>query len=541
MPEQHQSWLQSFKAFLHPRVISMLFFGFSAGIPLLLIFSSLSLWLREAGVDRSTVTYFSWAALAYSFKFLWAPLVDRMPLPFLTRWLGRRRAWLLVSQLAIMSSIILIAMVNPAEENALSLMAVVVVMLGFSSATQDIVIDAYRIESVEQDFQALMSSTYIAGYRIGMLTSGAGALILASYFGSSVSDYQYDAWRWTYLCISLTMLVGLFTTLIVSEPENYQASPHQYSSQQYLKFISIFVLSIAVFISVYWFSASEVKVAKASLAALTNNGVLSNLSVETARLLLGIGAVILFVKVMSYTPLYERKLINETYVAPVLDFFQRYGTRVAIVLLVFVGFYRVSDIVLGVISNVFFLDMGFTKNEIAKVVKTFGLGMTIAGGFLGGILAARFGVIKILYLGAFLTVATNLLFMLLAQAGHNIELLYLVISADNLTAGLASAAFVAFLSQLTNVSFTAVQYAVFSSLMTLIPKTIGGYSGSMVENLGYSNFFLVASLMGVPVLFLIYLIQDFDRLKQYQIPWGAILRIFVSLLLLYLAWKKLYS
>ena len=172
------------------------------------------------------------------------------------------------------------------------------------------------------------------------------------------------------------------------------------------------------------------------------------------------------------------------------------------------------DIVLGVISNVFFLDMGFSKIEIATVVKSFGLFMTIAGGFLGGILSAHYGVIRMLYVGAVLTVATNLLFMLLAQTGHNIQLLYFVISADNLTAGLASAAFIAFLSSLTNVSFTAVQYAVFSSLMTLLPKVIGGYSGSMVDNLGYSNFFLIASLIGLPVIVLIYWIQRYAAFKD---------------------------
>jgi len=213
------------------------------------------------------------------------------------------------------------------------------------------------------------------------------------------------------------------------------------------------------------------------------------------------------VKLLSLTPLYEKRLVEESYIEPVRDFFFRYGTRLALVILLFVGFYRISDIVLGVISNVFFEDMGFTKTEIAAVVKTFGLFMTIAGGFLGGLLAVRHGVIRVLYLGAILTVATNLLFLWLAHAGHDIRILYIVISADNLSAGLASAAFVAFLSQLTNVSFTAVQYAIFSSLMTLLPKTIGGYSGSMVDNLGYPGFFLLASLMGVPVLGLIYLIQ----------------------------------
>lgn len=492
----------------------MLFLGFSAGIPLLLIFSSLSLWLREAGVERSTVTYFSWAALAYSFKFLWAPLVDRMPLPFLTRLLGRRRSWLIASQLAIMASIALIAMVNPAQENALKLMAIVVVMLGFSAATQDIVIDAYRIESAEQDLQALMSSTYIAGYRIGMLTSGAGALVLASQLGSSSESYNYAAWQMTYLCMTLSMLVGIITTIIIKEPVQISPTKHQYSTQQYLKFLSIFLMSIAVFVLAYIFTANEASYLKTQMKELTNNAVLANLLVETGRLIMGFLLVMGFIKLISHTPLYERELVKETYIDPITDFFKRYGMNLALLLLAFIGFYRISDIVLGVISNVFFQDMGFTKSEIATVVKTFGLFMTIAGGFVGGLMAVRYGIIRILYLGAILTVATNLLFMLLAEAGHNIELLYIVISADNLTAGLASAAFVAFLSSLTNVSFTAVQYAVFSSLMTLLPKMIGGYSGSMVDNLGYSTFFLVASLIGLPVLVLIYLIQRHAEFKD---------------------------
>lgn len=506
MLHAHSDWRQSLQSFKHPRVLSMLFFGFSAGVPLLLIFSSLSLWLREAGVERSTVTYFSWAALAYSFKFLWAPLIDRLPLPLLTRVLGRRRAWLLVSQVAVMLAIALIAMINPVEENALNVMALAVVLLGFSSATQDIVIDAYRIESVGVDLQALMSSTYIAGYRIGMLVSGAGALVLASHFGSAPDAYSYEAWRLTYFAMSLVMLVGLVTTLLVSEPTS-SVSLHQYSSGQYLRFLCLFVLSVALFVLLYAVGSEAAQGFKTELTFRLDNAPLANFLIEAARLLGGLVTVALFIRLVSFTPLYEKQLIHDSYVEPVQEFFQRYGVRLALLLLVFVGFYRISDIVLGVISNVFFQDMGFTKTEIASVVKTFGLFMTIAGGFLGGVLSVRYGVIRMLYAGAILTVLTNLLFMLLAQAGHNIELLYLVISADNLTAGLASAAFIAFLSSLTNVSFTAVQYAVFSSLMTLLPKVIGGYSGSMVDNLGYSNFFLIASCMGLPVLLLIYGIQ----------------------------------
>ncbi|KZY73420.1 hypothetical protein A3737_16325 [Oleiphilus sp. HI0065] len=306
--------------------------------------------------------------------------------------------------------------------------------------------------------------------------------------------------------MSLVMLVGLLTTLLVSEPTS-SVSLHQYSSGQYLRFLCLFVLSVALFVLLYAVGSEAAQDFKTELTFRLDNAPLANFLIEAARLLGGLVTVALFIRLVSFTPLYEKQLIHDSYVEPVQEFFQRYGVRLALLLLVFVGFYRISDIVLGVISNVFFQDMGFTKTEIASVVKTFGLFMTIAGGFLGGVLSVRYGVIRMLYAGAILTVLTNLLFMLLAQAGHNIELLYLVISADNLTAGLASAAFIAFLSSLTNVSFTAVQYAVFSSLMTLLPKVIGGYSGSMVDNLGYSNFFLIASCMGLPVLLLIYGIQ----------------------------------
>ena len=371
-----------------------------------------------------------------------------------------------------------------------------------------------RIESAGAELQALMSSSYIAGYRIGMLTSGAGSLVLASWLGSTSESYSYAAWQSTYAIMALTMLVGAVTTLIIREPENHRPSNAQYTSRQYLKFLSLFVVGIAAFVSVYIFTAESAATFRQTLTDAVNNGALSGLVVETLRLALAITLVAALIKLLSLTPLYDKQLVQESYLDPVKDFFQRYGKRLALLLLVFVGFYRVSDIVLGVISNVFFEDMGFTKNEIAGVVKTFGLFMTIAGGFLGGVLAMRHGVIRVLYLGAFLTVATNLLFLWLAYAGHDIRILYAVISADNLTAGLASAAFVAFLSQLTNVSFTAVQYAIFSSLMTLLPKTIGGYSGSMVDNLGYPGFFLLASLMGVPVLGLIYLIQRHSAFRN---------------------------
>lgn len=515
MPSQvANSWLNSIQAFLRPQVITMLFLGFSAGIPLLLIFSSLSLWLIEAGIQRSTVTYFSWAALGYSFKFLWAPLIDRLPVPFLTHLLGRRRAWLLIAQGLVISAIVLMAHIDPAQgENHLVWMAFAAILLGFSSATQDIVVDAYRIESAEASLQALMSSTYIAGYRIGMLASGAGALVLASHFGSIKGDYSYMAWYWTYLCMALLMLVGVLTTLFIPEPSPNKATLSKHTTAQYLHFLMLFIVCLVIFILSYIILKTPISTGKITLSALLGTPI-SSFIMETLRLLISALSVSLTAYFLIHFKLVEKELVWESYVAPVKDFFIRYGASIALLLLIFIGFYRVSDIVLGVISNVFFQELGFTKTQIATVVKTFGLFMTIAGGFLGGVLAVRYGVMKILFLGALLTVLTNLLFMLLASSGNDIVLLYLVISADNLSAGLASAAFVAFLSNLTNISFTAVQYAIFSSLMTLMPKLIGGYSGSIVENIGYSNFFLVASLMGVPVLFLIYFLNKHMHFEE---------------------------
>jgi PAT family beta-lactamase induction signal transducer AmpG len=509
IPKASQAtWLDTIKSFKHPRVITMLFFGISAGLPLLLIFSSLSLWLREAGIDRAAVTYFSWAALGYSFKFVWAPLVDSLSVPILTRFFGRRRAWMLLSQVMIILAIVAMAFVDPATQT-LVVIAWAAVLLGFSSATQDIVIDAYRIESADTQLQALMSSSYIAGYRIGMLIAGAGSLMLASYFGSRMGEYDYLAWQTTYLIMAAMMSFGVITTLVVSEPQSNHLTQAQnkqnqaQDKQNQLGFFLMFVFAVSGFVASFYLTASDAVSAKAALSTLIANSYLANAMIELARLALALIVAGLIAKIVISSGLVQQKKVFVTYVEPVNDFFQRYGWSLAWLLLALIGLYRISDIVMGVIANVFYLDLGFTKPEIASVVKTFGLIMTIIGGFLGGLLSVRFGVLKILFLGALLSAITNLLFMLLAQVGHDMSLLYLVISADNLSAGLASAAFIAFLSSLTNISFTAVQYAIFSSLMTLLPKILGGYSGTIVETIGYQYFFLSTALMGVPVLVLI--------------------------------------
>ncbi len=500
--KQPMSWGDTFQAFLHPRVLTMLFLGFSAGIPILLIFSSLSLWLGEAGVERKAVTFFSWAALGYSFKFIWAPLIDKLPLPYLTRWLGRRRAWLLTAQALIMLAIVLMASIDPAlSAGNLKLMALAAVLLGFSSATQDIVIDAYRIEAAEARLQAMMSSTYIAGYRLGMIVAGAGALYLASLYGSEKEHYVYAAWRTTYFIMAATMLVGVMTTLIISEPERRQVDKHHYSTRDYLRLVLTFACAVAAFVAFFFYSSPLF----ASMNAAIGDGVFTGFLLETLHFALAIVSAFLVGFFLVKQGAVNREMAMDTWVAPVVDFFKRYGVRTALLLLTLIGLYRITDIVPGVISNVFYQDLGFSKPEIATAVKTFGVVVSILGGFMGGLFSSRFGVMRTLLWGAILTAFTNLVFVLLAYAGYNVPIMYLAVTADNLAAGFASAAFIAFLSTLTSVSFTAVQYAIFSSLMTLFPKVLGGYSGTMVDSIGYPAFFTFTTLIGIPIIWLVVL------------------------------------
>ena len=492
-----------------PSAIVMLFLGFSAGIPILLIFSSLSLWLGEAGLKKSAVTYFSWAALGYSFKFVWAPLIDKLPVPLLTTWLGRRRAWLLLSQFAVIGSILWMALTDPAAgDSALTVMAFAAVALGFSSATQDIVIDAYRIESAPTEEQAMTSSTYIAGYRIGMIVAGAGALYLATYFGSTKEAYSYTAWMYTYAAMAAVMLIGVATTFIIREPDIYRADVSPYQASDYLRFLLVFFVGVVAFIATFKLSSNIVSSIKDNLTEVFSNKHLAGFIVATIRLAVAAAVAWLVAMVLVRVGVGNRQMITESYVDPVRDFFQRYGMGLALLLLALIGLYRVSDIVMGVIANVFYQEVGYTKVQIANVSKFFGLIMTIAGGLLGGFLAVRFGVMRILFLGAVLSAVTNLLFIALAESSASIAMLILVIGADNLSAGLASAAFIAFLSALTNVSFTAVQYAIFSSLMTLIPKILGGYSGSIAESIGYAKFFTMTALLTLPVLVLIFVMRN---------------------------------
>lgn len=580
-PSAKKSWGEAAKAYLDSRVIVMLFLGVSAGIPILLIFSSLSLWLREAGIDRSVVTMFSWAALGYSFKFIWAPLIDALPVPFLTKWLGRRRSWMVVSQLLIVLAIFLMATVNPVSEDVLIYMAGAAVLLGFSSATQDIVIDAYRIELAPPSMQSILSSIYVSGYRIGMIVAGAGALYLADYFGSTEAFYSYEAWRNTYYIMAGVMTLGILTTFASYEPtaEILQSNKQHRNLKVFLIYSALLLIPGLLFGVVYllnmlinlaldtpvalipqvalpsikfyflalvacapllllYFIINQPKIInKAPLVAETRedyvrlvllfvfavvafiaayvligqllpafDGVFVSFVSETLHLLMSLAVALVAGFALVQAGLVNKQIAMATWIEPIVDFFRRYGMK-ALLLLALIGLYRISDIVAGVISNVFYQDMGFSKTDIANAVKLVGVIMAIAGGFLGGLLAQRFRIMHAMMIGAILACATNLLFVVLTYNPGSLPIMYMAVIFDNLAAGLASAVFIAFLSALTSIRFTAVQYAIFSSLMTLIPKVMGGYSGSIVDSMGYPFFFIFTFAIGIPILALIYFVD----------------------------------
>ncbi|MDO8767566.1 MAG: MFS transporter [Burkholderiaceae bacterium] len=455
-----RSWLDTLRVYLEPPTLRMLLLGFSAGLPLLLVLGTLSFRLREAGIDRTTIGYLSWVGLAYGFKWVWAPLVDRMPIPVLTRFMGRRRSWLLLSQVMIVLGLVGMALNDP--QLTLSTVVWCALAVAFGSATQDIALDAYRIESADVDRQAALAAAYQTGYRIAMIWAGAGVFWVAAWVeivpaaqaiglasGTAANDvakaaqvvYQHGAWRTAYLVMAGSMLLGMLTVLFSPEPIAKIFKPAKNAAE--------------------WLESALIE--------------------------------------------------------PFADFLRRYRWH-AVLILALIATYRISDVVMGIMANPFYVDMGYTKLEVANVTKVFGVIMTLVGAFVGGVLSMRFGVMRVLMLGAALSAVSNLLFAWLGGLGHDLTALIWVISADNLSSGIASAAFIAYLSSLTNVNYSATQYALFSSMMLLLPKFLAGYSGKYVDAFGYSHFFIATALLGVPVLLLVWLAGSIQPVKTATSP-----------------------
>ncbi len=429
--DKQPSWRDAIAVFFRRKVITMIFLGFSAGLPYLLVFSTLSAWLSEAGVQRTAIGFFSWVGITFSIKVLWAPVLDNLPIPWITRFLGQRRSWMLTAQLGLLVGLFSMSTLDPGIQ--IWSLALLATFVAFCSATQDICIDAYRIEAAPRELQAAMAATYIFGYRLALLVSGAGAFYVAD---------LYD-WELAYQLMALLMLIGIATTGLISEPSSVK--------------------------SVRW---GPLEISLLERLNTKRNVITSKLNRAM---------------VLVY--------------APFFSFFQEYKGHAAILLL-FIGVFRISDITMGVMANPFYLELGFTKSQIASIAKVFGFLMTILGSALGGVLVVKMGIMSPLLITAILVMITNLLFSILALMGPDLNWLALVIGADNLAGGMSNVVFIAFLSSLVNQNYTATQYALFSSIMTLPGKFAGGFSGLIIDSVGYPIFFVYAAFIGLPAILL---------------------------------------
>jgi PAT family beta-lactamase induction signal transducer AmpG len=378
-------------------------------------------------------------ALAYGLKFVWSPLVDRLPLPFLTSLLGQRRSWMLLAQAGVITGLVMMSVSDPRTD--LAIVVVFAVLTAFSSATQDISIDAWRIEAIDDEYQGAMAGTYQLGYRIGMIIAGSMAFVIADFY----------SWSVAYICMALFMSVGIISTMVIDEPDHSLRD-------------------------------SEWETEKRVLDLLERNEHLP----ERLRQIQAwfVGAVI----------------------CPFADFFARNGWN-ALLILSFIAVYRMSDITLGVMAFPFYQDMGYSGSEIGIVSGLVGKFITISGALIGGVLVVRYGVMRMLLAGAIIVILTNLLFAWLAGQQPLVIWLILVVGADNLAGGLAGTVFIAYLSSLTNRAYTATQYALFSSIMLLLPKFIGGFSGVVVDASNYPIFFMYAAALGLPSVLLILLLM----------------------------------
>ncbi len=443
----HTSWREAFTVYLKPKVLGMFFLGFAAGLPFPLVFTTLSTWLRDVGVQRATIGFFAWVGITYSIKIFWAPVVDRAPLFFLTRYFGQRRGWMLLAQGGIIAGLIGMSLVDPTQH--IVSMALFALLVAFASATQDVAIDAYRIEAIEADYQGAMAAMYQAGWRIAAgLVGGAAALYIA----------EYVSWTVAYWAMAGAMGVGVVTVLWIREPPHKRNRETILGEQRVVDFLERTAhIPDTLRMPVAWF----------------------------------IGAV----------------------VCPFVEFFQRNG-KWAIMILLFIGIYRISDIALANMAYPFYIDMGYSKPEIANIAKLFGVVVSIFGAMAGGVLVIRFGIMRMLLVGAVAVIITNLMFAQLAISGKSLVGLAIVLSADNFTGGLAGSAFIAYLSRLTNTAYTATQYALFSSLMTLFPKFISGFSGIVVDAYGYVAFFIYVSTLGIPAVFLVLYFMNSKTFRQ---------------------------
>ncbi|MEE4639752.1 MAG: MFS transporter [Wenzhouxiangella sp.] len=428
-----RSWREAWAVYTRPTVVRMLLLGFSAGLPFMLVFSTLTAWLRSEGVSRTAIGFFAWVGITYSIKVLWAPVVDRVRLPMLTAWLGQRRSWMLAAQLVILLGLSGMALTDPLTQ--LTQLALLAVIVAFASATQDITIDAFRIESDAVEFQAALAGTYVLGYRLALLATGAGALFMADAVG----------WTTAYLAMAGLVVIGMLAVSLSPEPS----------------------------------SPERLDIEKESLViAFRERTRLRGFAADMGAWILG------------------------AVVAPFVDFLRRFGW-LALPVLALIGLYKASDLSMAAMANPLYLDLGYSLSQIGAVSGVFGVAMTISGGLMGGLMVARFGLMPMLLAGAIGIALTNLTFAWLATMEPALWALTLTITGDNFFVGFSATVFIAWMSGLVSRRYTATQYALFSSLMTLPGKFLGGPSGWIVDQAGYVFFFFYASALGIPAMLLV--------------------------------------
>ena len=450
-----RAWQDALLVYFQPRMLTMLLLGFSAGLPFYLVFQTLSAWLRLAHVDRATIGMMAWVGLAYSLKFLWSPVVDRLPLPLLSRLLGRRRAWMLLAQCGIAAGLFNLSLSDPAA--GVTRVALWAVFLAFCAATQDIAIDAWRIESAAVEQQGAMAAAYQIGYRCALICAGAGALVIAKRFG----------WQASYSTMAALVAVGMITTILAREPAASGRTVLPIAEQRVNDWLAR---------RAHW-----------------------PRSLQQAGAWF-VGAV----------------------VCPLIDFFNRYGTTLAVVTLLFMGSYRLTEFAAGSMYNTFYIDHGYTLSQIATVVKVYGLAMSLLGVVVAGIVVARFGLLRSLIAGSVMIMLSNLAFSVLARADAPTLLgLGLVNGFDNLAQAMHGTALIAFLSSLTSARYTATQYALFSSLYALPGKILEGFSGHVVDAIGYPHFFLYTASLSIPALLLLVYLVGRGPLKAAGPPRGV--------------------
>ncbi len=419
--------------YTNPRVLAVLFLGIASGLPLALVLSTLSVWLTEEGVSRTAIGFFAVVTTPYALKFLWSPLIDQLPLPFLTKLLGRRRGWMIFTQICLAASLVGLGLSHPAANPLYT--AILAFLVAISSASQDIVIDAYRVEILEDEQQGAGAAMIVFGYRVGMLISGAGALFLAQYYG----------WFITYAVMAMFVGVGVVTVMLAGEPET---------------------------------GLPEAPILAPQTRAL-------------------------FVRIEEW---FVRAVIN-----PFTDFMKRQGW---VVILLFILLYKLGDAFAGIMTNPFLIETGFSKVEIATVVKTFGFVALMLGSFIGGAMVSKLGMIKSLWICGILQMASNLMFVAQVYAGYNIEVLGVTIALENLSGGMGTTAFVAYISSLCNVRYTATQYALFSSLASVGRTWLSASSGWFVDQMGWSSFFVFSTVIAIPGLLMLILLQKSENNKK---------------------------